>query len=57
LAVALMVIDAGALNVAPVNGLVIDTVGSWFCADLTLTLTPDDVRDAPSSSNAFAVRV
>ena len=42
---------------APLDGRVTDTVGNWFGADLTVTLTPADVRDAPSSSNALAVNV
>jgi hypothetical protein len=54
-AVALMVIVAGAVNAAPLAGLVIEDVGGWFCAAFTVTLTADDVVVAPSLSRATAV--
>ena len=47
---------AGAVNVAPLAGDVIETVGGLFGAGFTVILTGDEVVTAPSSSVAFAVR-
>ncbi|MNC85422.1 hypothetical protein D3C83_10200 [compost metagenome] len=55
LALALMVIEAGAVYVAPLAGAVSDTVGGWFAAALTVIERAADVAVAPSSSTARAV--
>ncbi len=55
LAAATIVSDAGAVNDWPAIGLVIDTVGSWLAAVVTVMLTAVDVRESPSSSKARAV--
>ena len=50
---AVMVMVAGAVNVALLAGDVIDTVGGWFA--LTVTVTAADVVFNPPASWAFAV--
>jgi hypothetical protein len=52
-AVALTVTVAGAINVAPAEGLVRLTVGGAF----TVMLTPLEIVVAPALSVAFAVKV
>jgi hypothetical protein len=53
-ALALIVMLAGAVNVAPVDGELMLTVGGVF-AELTVTVTVEDVVVAFSLSVAFAV--
>jgi hypothetical protein len=50
-----MIVEAGALNVAPLAGLVIATVGGW--CTLTVTDTAAEVADAPRLLVATAVRL
>ena len=52
-----MAIAAGAVNVAPAAGLVIDTDGELFAAAFTVIDTAAEVVCAPSSSVARAVTV
>jgi len=49
------VIDAGAVNEAPLAGAVSETVGAWFGGLLTLIVWAADVVVAPLSSRATAV--
>ncbi|MNC85421.1 hypothetical protein D3C83_10190 [compost metagenome] len=55
LALALIVIEAGAAYVAPSAGAVSDTVGGWFAPAMTVTLRAPEVVSAPASSTARAV--
>jgi hypothetical protein len=51
-----MAMLAGAVNVAPDDGLVSETVGGWFVVPPTVTVTGAEVIVAPSLSVATAVK-
>ncbi len=56
-AVALIVTLAGAVNVAPLAGELIDTVGGLFVPPLTVMLLAAEVVTAPPLSVALAVKL
>ena len=55
LAVALIVIDAGTVNFAPLAGALSDTAGGWFDGGVTAICAAADVTVAPVLSTATAV--